>query len=433
MKKLLKKLFPESVWLLYHRLQATLASIWYRNPSKSLVIVGVTGTKGKSTTCNFIWSVLQTTGHKTALTGTANFRIGGHEELNPYHLSMPGPWIIQKFLRRAVKAGCSHAVVEVTSEGIKQHRHRGIDYDVAVFTNLTPEHLPSHGGSFENYRAAKGQLFATLARSSKKSTIKVLNNDSDQVDFFAQFHSSKTITYGMHHQADLMATDIAHSAHGVQFVIGSGQYSIQFPGYFNVSNALAAVAVARALGIGVDHIRAGIAHLEGVPGRMERIDAGQNFSVWVDYAHEKESMGGLLEALHAIRKEMSQNIIVLLGAEGGGRDKTKRPIMGHQVGEMADYVVISNVDPYEDDPLPIIEDIAKAAEEKGKVRDKNLFCIEDRRAGIAKALSLANPGDLVAITGKGAEQSIVIGGVKSDWDDRDVVREELQKMSSYML
>ncbi len=428
MKKILRKLTPEFVLLWYHSIQAHLASLRYGHPSRELIVIGATGTKGKSTTCNFIWSVLQSSGRKTALTGTANFRVGDKEELNPYHLSMPGPWVIQKFLRDAVTAGCTHAVLEVTSEGIKQSRHKGIDFDIAVFTNLTPEHLPSHGGSFEKYRAAKQKLFAALEHSSKTHTTMILNNDSDQVGFFRNYKSSITRTYAIESTGDIMATNIEHSERGVQFTALKTKFTVQFPGFFNVENALAAISTGIALGLSPIECSSGIKALTGVPGRMEHIDEGQNFSCWVDYAHEKESMGGLLEALHAIRKHDSQKIIVLLGAEGGGRDKAKRPIMGKQVGELADYVIVSNVDPYEDDPTPIMEDIAVAAVAVGKVRDKDIFLVEDRRAGIAKALSLAHGGDLVAITGKGAEQSIVIGGKKLPWDDRNVVKEELKKL-----
>ncbi len=428
MKKLLRKLLPESLILAYHRANSALAVAWHGNPSAKLTVIGVTGTKGKSTTANFIWSVLQHSGHKTALTGTANFRIGDEETMNPYHLSMPGPWILQKFLAKAVKEGCDHAVVEVTSEGIKQHRNRGIDFDVAVFTNLTPEHLPSHNNSFEEYRDTKKKLFTQLNDSPKEKKFAVLNADSDHYEFYKEATTVPTTSFAITSAADFQAEHIEHSSHGVSFEVNHAGFVIKMPGFFNVHNALAAVAVGRQLGLSLDSIAKGLSALNGVPGRMEVIDAGQGFSVWVDYAHEKESMGGLLDTLHAIRSSEDQKIIVHLGAEGGGRDKAKRPIMGKQVGQYADYVVVGNVDPYEDDPMPIIEDIVVAAEAEGKVRGETIFPIEDRRAGIAKALQLAKPGDLVAITGKGAEQSITIGGKATPWDDRTVVREELQKI-----
>lgn len=430
MKSILRALIPERLILIYHAMNARLAAWWFNHPSRRLFVIGVTGTKGKSTTCNYIWSLIQESGRKCALTGTANFRMGAQEMLNPYHLSMPGPWIIQKFLRDAVNKKCTHAIIEVTSEGLKQSRHRGIDFDCAVFTNLTPEHLPSHGGSYEQYRAAKGELFKALLNSNKPRRSSVLNADSNEVNYFKQFTGPNQIFYSITTPSDVHARNIEVSPTGTTFVIEDTWFTMQMPGAFNVINAVAAVAVGRAIGLSLTQCVPGIAKLTGVPGRMEQINLGQPFSVWVDYAHEKESMGGLLAALRAMRTSDTQKIIILLGAEGGGRDKTKRPIMGKQVGELAEYVVVSNVDPYEDDPTPIIEDIAVAAGAAGKIRNQNLFTIADRRAGIAKALTLAQPGDLVAITGKGAEQSIVIGGVKSPWDDRLVVKEEITKLIS---
>lgn len=430
MKSILRRLIPERIVLFYHRLNAQMASFWYGNPSKRLFVIGVTGTKGKSTTCNYIWSVLQQSGKKCALTGTANFRMGTEESLNPYHLSMPGAWVIQKFLRDAVNKKCTHAVVEATSEGIKQSRHLGIDFDIAVFTNLTPEHLPSHGGSFEQYRIEKGKLFQALSHSRKPRVVAVLNADSDHVDFF-KLAAGKTeqITYSINAPSDVQATAIMVRSEKTTFHIENSTFEMYLPGAFNVINAVAAIAVGRAVGLSLEQCTHGIRALAGVPGRMEKINMGQPFSVWVDYAHEKQSMGGLLEALRAMRTSPDQKIIILLGAEGGGRDRTKRPIMGEQVGRLADYAVVSNVDPYEDDPTPIVEDIARAAQAQGKIRGATLFVIEDRRAGISQALALAQPGDLVAITGKGAEQSITIGGKAQAWDDRIVVKEELQKQT----
>ncbi|HEY4526294.1 MAG TPA: cyanophycin synthetase, partial [Candidatus Paceibacterota bacterium] len=209
--------------------------------------------------------------------------------------------------------------------------------------------------------------------------------------------------------------------------VGDAKFRLGIPGAFNVSNALPAILISRLANIDDASIARGLASLSIIPGRMERIEEGQNFTVFVDYAHEGESMRNVLETATAMRSPDGK-IIVLLGAEGGGRDKAKRPIMGTLTGKMADYVVISNVDPYEDDPQEILEDIARATEKAGKTRDANLFIIEDRRAGIEKALSLAKDGDVVLITGKGAEQSMVLGGRSIPWDDRVVVKEELRQL-----
>jgi UDP-N-acetylmuramoyl-L-alanyl-D-glutamate--2,6-diaminopimelate ligase len=213
----------------------------------------------------------------------------------------------------------------------------------------------------------------------------------------------------------------------LEFFVGSEPYEINILGKFNVYNALPAVVAGGLFGIASEKIRDGLKNLKNIPGRMEKIDEGQNFTVFVDYAHEREGMTAVLETAREMAAENSAKVIVLLGAEGGGRDKAKRPLLGEIAAKNADFVVISNVDPYEDDPKEICEDITVAAEKSGKVRGKDLFVIEDRREGIKKALSLAREFDVVLITGKGAEQSIVIGGKRFPWDDRVIVREELSK------
>lgn len=435
LKKTLKKILPEFLVLGYHLCLAQLASLCYGQPSRHLVMIGITGTKGKSTTANFIWSVLQAGGYKTGLIGTANIKIGHTESLNPYHMTMPGPFVIQRLLRQMVKAGCTHCVMEVTSEGVKQWRHKGILYDVAIFTNLSPEHLPSHDGSFEKYKEAKGKLFASLNRSYRKYLLKqtihttiITNLDSKEANYFLSFPADRHTTVGVENSAaHLQAKHITNHPGGVSFMAGDALFKISILGTFNVANALLAIAVGRARGIPDSKIQSGLESLMIIPGRMEKIDEGQSFTVIVDYAHEKLSMTALLTAAKHIT---AGKIIILLGAEGGGRDPAKRPIMGKLAATYADHVIVSNVDPYEDDPTQIAEDIARAAEKAGKKRGQNLFVIEDRRAGIRKALELAHSEDLILITGKGAEQSIVIGGVSSPWDDRNVVREELRKLSS---
>ena len=241
------------------------------------------------------------------------------------------------------------------------------------------------------------------------------------------FKADKKITFGISSDADIVATDIVETSEGVTFAMNDQPFNIPILGRFNVYNVLPAAAIASLMNISNADIQKGLTSLKLIPGRMEVIDGGQNFTLIVDYAHEKQSITGVLNTANAMKKPGAKSII-LLGAEGGGRDKAKRPIMGELAGKLADYLIVSNVDPYEDDPTEIVEDIAVVAEKFGKVRNKDLFVIEDRRAGINKALSLAREGDVVLITGKGAEQSIIIGGKSIPWDDRDVVREELNKI-----
>ena len=434
-KSKVKKLVPESIISLYHLSLAALAGFYYGWPSKKMITIGITGTKGKTSAANFIWSVLMAGGHKTGLIGTANIRIGDIEMMNKYHMTMPGRFILQKFLKQMLNVGCKFAIVETTSEGIKQWRHFGIFYDVAVFTNLTPEHLQAHGNSFEKYKKAKGKMFKSLDRGPRKfiegkeiKKIIIVNYDDLHKEYFLNFPADKKINFGTKEGADFQADKIRNTGDGLEFFIGSMPYEINVLGKFNVYNALPAVAIGSLFDISKEKIREGLENLKNIPGRMERIDEGQEFLVFVDYAHEKEGMTAVLETAGEITAESIGKVLVLLGAEGGGRDKIKRPILGEIAAKNADFVVISNVDPYEDDPKEICDDIAVAAENFGKIRNKDLFVIEDRREGIRKALSLANKNDVILITGKGAEQSIIIGGKRYPWDDRVVVREELNKI-----
>jgi len=434
MKKALRSLLSERLLSLYHYFLALAAAVRYSFPSRHIVTIGITGTKGKTSTANFIWSCLSAGGIKTGVITTANIRIGAREILNAYHMTMPGPFTIERLMREMVRAGCTHCVIETTSEGLKQHRETGLQYDIAVFTNLFPEHLPSHGGSFEAYKEMKGKMFASLLSHPRKvvngrqvEKIIIANAASEHAPYFLAFPADRKVAFAVEKKADYTAQEVRSSATGVAFKVEGTEFRLSIPGAFNVSNALPAIIISRFAGIDDTSIARGLEMLTLIPGRMERIEAGQNFTLFVDYAHEGESMRNVLETAAAMRAPGGK-IIVLLGAEGGGRDKAKRPIMGKLTGTMADYVVVSNVDPYSDDPQQILEDIAKVAEQAGKKREMDLFVIEDRRAGIKKALALARAGDIVLITGKGAEQSIVMGGKSLPWDDRTVVREELQKL-----
>ena len=434
MKKLLKKLLPGSVVLYYHYCVAQLAAFVYGRPSKKMITIGITGTKGKTSTANFIWACLMAGGIKTGFISTANIRIGEKELMNSYHMTMPGRFTIQRLMKEMVKAGCKACVVETTSEGIKQFRHVGVFYDFAVFTNLTPEHLQSHGGSFEEYKKMKEKMFAAL-RGKRKSLfgkripkVIIANRDSEHASAFLRFHADKKLTYSLDAASDCHAKNIQELSGGVSFLVGKQKYKLGVLGKFNVYNALPAILVANLLGVPDSKIAHGLKTLTLIPGRMEVIDEGQKFTVIVDYAHEKQSITHVLQTANAMKPRHAKTII-LLGAEGGGRDKAKRPVMGELAAKLADIVIVSNVDPYEDNPTEIAEDIAAAAETHGKVRGENLFVIEDRREGIRRALSLARQGDIVLITGKGAEQSIVIDGKSSPWDDRTVVREELRRLT----
>lgn len=433
MKKLLRKLVPKKLILFYHYLLALTATILYGFPAKKMVVIGVTGTKGKTTTANFIWSCLSACGFKTGIISTANIRIGDKESLNYFHMTMPGRFAIQKLMKQMVKSGCKYCVIETTSEGLNQFRHIGVFYDIAVFTNLTPEHLSAHGGSFENYKNAKAKMFKSLDNKKVidgKEIEKVIiaNADSEHADFYLNNKADRKITYSIQNQSDNRATEITEKVDGISFTVNGDKFTSPIAGRFNAYNILPAIIICKLAGSNKSAIQKGLDDLKSIPGRMEFINESQDFKVMVDYAHEKQSITAILETGRNIIPKSGQ-VIILLGAEGGGRDKTKRSIMGELAAKKSDYLIVSNVDPYEDNPTEIVEDIAKVAEDFGMKRNENLFVIEDRRGGIRKALELAKKDDIVLITGKGAEQSITIGGVKYPWDDRTVVKEELNKLT----
>lgn len=435
MKKIFKLITPKVLLRFYHFILAYLGAFLYGFPSRKMIIIGVFGTRGKTTTANFIWSCLTAAGYKAGLTGTANIRIGDKERLNPYHMTMPGRFKMQKLLSEMYKAGCNFAVLETPSEGVEQSRHRGIAYDMAVFTTLYPEYLAVHNWSYERCKKMHVKVFETLKKQPVKfmggkrvQKIMVMNNDIDEREMFLRHPADLKVTYGISHEAQVMAKNILSGKDGVSFFVGPAKYELKMPGEFNVINALAAIATISSLGLGVEAIQKGLSYLQNVPGRMEKIDEGQNFSVFVDYAHDSVSLEAALMAMQNIKQNSLSRVIVLTGGQGGGRDKKKLPIMGNVAAKFADFVVIANEDPYDDDPREIMEVIAKSSEENGKTRGENLFVIDDRREGIRKALSLAKDNDIVLISGKGAEQSMMVHCGKSiPWDDRVVVREEIRK------
>ncbi len=443
MKRLLKKLVPGGVLDRYHLALAKLSAARYGRPSERMTVVGVTGTNGKSTVCAMTARVLEEAGYRVGFTTTVSFKVAEKEWLNDTKMTMLGRFRLQALLADMVAAGCDYAVVETSSEGIKQHRHAGIHYDAAVFTNLTPEHIESHGG-FENYKKAKGELFAKLGRDPAKKLkgkpvpkVIVANLDSPHGEYFLSFRANKK--YGFLREgggggekrlaewplAVVKALDVKLEPHGSTFVVRGVPFRLNMPGAFNVENALAAIAYGLSQGVGLETMAAGLAKLPGVPGRLEYVDAGQDFAAIVDYAPEPESFRKLYEVVGTLRKK---RVIHVLGSTGGGRDRDRRPVLGALAAKGADVVIVTNEDPYDDDPTSIIEDVAAGARAEGKADGRDLFTIVDRGEAIAKAVALAAPGDLVLLTGKGAEQAMCVGnGKKIPWDDRAKLREAISR------
>jgi len=436
MKKFLKKLIPKFIIKFYHWLLAFLANIFYGFPSRRLTVIGVTGTTGKSTTVNLIAQVLEEAGHQVGLTSTFNYRIGKKENINCSKMTMPGRFALQRMLKKMFTAGCSYAVVETSSEGIAQYRHWGIDYDLAVFTNLSPEHIESHG-SFQLYKQAKGKLFQSLSGSKRKTEkISVVNLDDQEANYFLNFWADQKWGYTTNQELVtnnreikvVTAKNISLESWGSIFVIDDTKFVFNLVGLFNIYNALAAITVGLSLGIPLKTISQGLSRVKEMPGRLQEIDQGQNFKVIVDYAHEPKSLENVYSAL---AKTATGKIIAVLGSCGGGRDKARRPVLGKLAAQYADLVIVTNEDPYDEDPQAIIDQVAAGASQVGKQLEKDLFKILDRRQAIKKALALAGRDDLVIITGKGAEQCIMSkGGQKIPWDDRQVVTEEITEKTA---
>lgn len=428
-KKIIKKFLPPSFLSAYHYILAQLANGLYFFPSNKLIVIGVTGTNGKTTTTNLISQLLECLGYKTGLTSTVNFKVGYQEKLNDKKMTMLGRLQTQKLLRQALRSGCQYAVIETSSQGIEQWRHVGINYDLAVFTNLTPEHIEAHG-SFENYRAQKEKLFQHLVNSKRKNIggrripkIIVANADDEEIFRLKKYGADRFVSYGFVNKADQQGQHLKIAGGLATFALAGEQIETQLIGEFNAYNVLASIAVIKALGLPFQQTQA--CKLGGVPGRQEMINQGQDFKVMVDYAPEPVSLEKLYQALGALPRK---RLIHVLGSTGGGRDKARQPVLGQLAGQKADIVIVTNEDPYDDDPREIINKVADGALRAGKRENKNLFKILDRKEAIAKAISLAQKEDLVLITGKGAEQAIcVANGKKIPWDDRRAVREILNQ------
>ena len=381
----------------------------YRYPSRHLIVLAVTGTKGKSSTTEMLNAILEAAGHKTALLNSIRIKKADASLPNTMRMSMPGRFFIQRFLRQAVDAHCTVVIIEMTSEGARQYRHRAIDLDGLIFTNLAPEHIESHG-SLQAYADAKFEIGRQLARSCKRPRIIVANVEDAQGARYLALPVDKALPFNLSH------TEHTSGAYGGQFQFKGTHIKTHLPGEFSLRNALAATLLADAIGIQTTDIAAGLDHLRSIPGRAERIEEGQDFAVVVDYAHTPDSLTALYDAYGSDRK------ICVLGSTGGGRDTWKRPVMGSIADERCKHVIVTNEDPYDEDPRLIIESLARGMKRTPEI-------ILDRREAIARALSLAQTGDAVLITGKGTDPCICgPDGSKTPWSDAGVAREELHKL-----
>ncbi|MDO8470128.1 MAG: UDP-N-acetylmuramyl-tripeptide synthetase [bacterium] len=402
----------------YHLFFAFAGAVWYGRPGRKLVVVGVTGTKGKSTVLELIRAMLLADHRRPALLSTVHRIIADETGANPYGNTMPGRGRLQHFLRDAAAAGATHALIEVSSEGIRQHRHRFIDWDVAVFNNLSPEHVESHG-SFEAYRGAKLDFFRSLASSAKRVRRFAVNADDANVRHFEDVARSvpgHAVT--RFSPADLSAA-----------VRSAAEANVWLAAPFNMQNVAAAAAVAEALGAPEAAIVAALQSFRGLAGRFERVQT-EPFQVIVDYAHTPDSFLAIYGAVRSLLAPGTR-LIGVFGSAAGGRDAWKRPVMGKIAAEACDVVVLTNEDPFDEVPERILDAIARGFLDASprRLREDQTFRILDRRMAIRKAFHLARPGDAVVLTGKGSETVIrIANGETVPWNERQVAEEELAAM-----
>lgn len=409
--KILQKIRPA-----YHYLLALAGAVIYRFPSRKIFVVAVTGTKGKTSTTEITAAILEEAGFKVASMGTLKFKIGKTEKRNLYKMTMPGRLFVQKFLREAVDAGCDYAVVEMTSEGARQFRHKFTDLDALIFTNIAREHIESHG-SFENYLAAKLSIAKELENSKKRRTIMVANSDDEQGKKFLAVKAKEKYAYGIRN-----AEAIASDENGSTFTFENHRMKTSLPGIFNIYNILAAATFAQTQGVPLATIKKAVEKIGVIRGRMEKVESGnpkQNFAVVVDYAHTPDSL------LKAYEVYKNKNLICVLGNTGGGRDKWKRKEMGQIADRHCSEIFLTDEDPYDEDPRVIVEQV------KEGISKKPCRIIMDRREAIRTAIESAakTKDSVVLITGKGTDPYIMkAGGEKLPWSDYEVAKEEILKV-----
>ncbi len=413
----------------YHFLLSFSGALFYFFPSRKIKVFAVTGTNGKTTTVDLMTEVFKEAGYRVAAFSSVKFEIAGEEEKNLFKMTMPGRAVLQSLLRKAVRKGCDIAIMEVTSEGIKQHRHRFIDFDAACFTNLTPEHIESHGG-FENYKKEKGKLFRAVSKAH------IINIDDDNAGYFLQFPAKKKILYGIKKDFQkregsvlVKAENIKADKNSLVFSIGEDNFFLPLSGKFNVYNALAAASLALTEGVEMESIKKGLKKAKGIPGRMEEVISSP-FNVIIDYAVTPET-------LEEVYKEIKENfsptrLIAVFGSCGGGRDKWKRPVMGEIAAKYCEAAIITNEDPYDEDPQEIMDQIEEGFLRYMKTlpegKKPHYWKIIDRREAVRKALEFANPGDAIIVTGKGDESWMCLAdGKKIPWKEREVIKEEHDK------
>jgi UDP-N-acetylmuramoyl-L-alanyl-D-glutamate--2,6-diaminopimelate ligase len=418
-----------------------IAAAFHDWPGRRLTVIGVTGTDGKTTTTNLIYKSLLAAGIKAGMISTVNAVIGDEVLDTGFHVTTPDAHDVQKYLAKMVDSGLTHVVLETTSHGLAQHRVDSCEFDIGVVTNITHEHLDEHG-SFENYRAAKARLFSSLEITRPKPQgnprLAVLNHDDPKsFDFLNDHIRVNKVSYGLGGEADVQGQAIQYLPAGIHFTANSKDFRVGIStglvGSFNISNCLAAfTAIVYGIGIAPETAARGIASLEGIPGRMERIDMGQDFMAIVDFAHTPNALRSALEAAREMLNkaegiEEKGRVIAVFGS-AGLRDREKRRMMAETSAELADLTVLTAEDPRTESLEAILEEMADGAISRGRREGNTFWRVPDRGEAIRFALSLARPGDIVLSCGKGHEQSMCFGKTEYLWDDRTAMRAALAEL-----
>ncbi len=438
-KKLLRPVLYSMPWLYdaYHRTQGITAATVYGFPSTKMRVIGITGTNGKTTTANILAHILEASGARVGIATTVNIWTGSRKWVNETKMTTLSPFALQGLLRQMANNNCQYAIVETTSHALVQHRTWGIFYDVAVFTNITHDHLDYHK-TFENYKVAKSKLFRELTDSLRKPgmpKISIVNLNDPSAPYFDQFPADQKFYFAIDKvetpeapDSLLWANNIHEGRQHTYFTLntprGSIDIKLHLPGRFNVFNALAAASSAFALGIDIQTIQQGVESVWQVPGRMEYVPNNKDLDIIIDYAHTPDGFQKVFEALRPI---VRGKLIAVFGATGN-RDKAKRPILAQIASQFADDIVLTEEDPGSEDTQQIIKEILPGIDKHKFTEGKNLHIILDRKSAVHHALTHAKPNDLILLLAMGAQTVIVRGDKKTPYNEREVVQQILQSM-----
>lgn len=412
-------------WILVEDCRLALAQIsnaFYGQPSEQLTLIGVTGTNGKTTTTNLIAQIIEAQGEKVGLIGTIHNRIG--EKIIEGSRTTPESLELQALLAQMVAEGVKYAVMEVSSHALALKRVACCNFDIAVFTNLTQDHLDFHH-TMEDYCRVKTELFAMLDKSIKKGLAKtaVINIDDAHAAQFMVATAVPIVTYGIDKDASWQAKSVKITANGADFILDDLPVHLPLSGKFNVYNALAALAVGDSLGFATEKILSALQKAHGVAGRLQRVEGSENYSVLVDYAHTPDGLANVLTAV----KEFSQGRIITVFGCGGNRDHSKRPKMGAIAAQMSHYCFVTSDNPRSEEPMAIINDILPGVVKE--MTPEQYQIIEDRAVAIHAAIAMAQKGDVIVLAGKGHEDYQEINGVKHHFDDYEIAREAIRQRS----